>query len=479
MLVFSAPGFLIAGALLAAAPIALHMLARTPPERRPLPTARFLTADRRTRLRLRPPADRLLLALRVLFLLLVAAAFAQPRWQPDRAGSTVVVLLDAGRAMAPGWEDAMDAAAARLTEGGALVVFDTAARSYPQPDVATLDSIRAAGPGDVAARYTVALRGLRSAARALTADSAAAVLITRPRWSAWSPALPFVRDAAWPGGIEILEHAPVTEGGPTGTRADATVRDTSTPGATVDAAIVGASGHPLRPFVAAALRALGYQLEAAGGSDPVRIVLPGGAPADTRQGASGRTVRLGGSGGGPGSGLGREAGATTDRGRLVLPSGQAITGWRQASLPAGRSNVAVVWEDGSPAASVNDEQGCSAHLGAEPVTPAAAADPAFPRLLEALIRACEPDSAIDDPVADDPLADDPLADDALADGPLDAGALAVLRGDDALGASSAVAVEVASLGGAPGRELWRVALLLALLVAVVETAVAYLGRRPR
>lgn len=461
MLVFSAPAFLIVGALLTTVPVALHMLARTPPERRPLPTARFLTVDRRTRLRLRPPADRVLLALRVLFLLLLAAAFAQPEWRPERAGSAVVVLLDAGSAMTGDWENAVAAAAARVADGGSIVVFDTTARIYPQPDAATLDSIRTAGPTAAPTRYVAALRGLRAAAAALPAESASAVLVTRPRWDAWSPALPFLRETAWPAAIELVA-AGSPASGPDGSRAGAGERDTRSSGR---AEIVAAEGHPLRPFVAAALRSLDYELDAGTSANVVTVVLPGADPAGARDGATGGTVRFGGSG--MGAGAGAERHPALDRGRLVLPSGHTVGGWREAGSPAGR-NVIAVWEDGRPAATVDHEAGCTAHLAAEPATPAGAADPAFPRLLDTLIRACDRDGG---PVEAAPSAVDPLA-----DVPLDAGALAVLRGET-LSGGEAPGVDVASLGGVRGHELWRAALLLAVLVALCEAAVAYVGRR--
>lgn len=457
MLAFSAPAVLLAGALLAIVPLVLHMLARTPPERRPLPTARFLTADRRTRLRLRPPADRLLLALRVLFLLLLAAAFAQPEWRPDRSGSAVVVLLDAGSAMGEVWDEAVDAAGARVAGGGSLVVFDTAARTYHQPDAATLDSIRAAGPSALPGRYLAALGGLRAAAGTLPAESASAVLVTRPRWDAWSPALPFVREVAWPAAIELVDAAPELAS------AEVRIPEPHT-GGPRRARILGPEAHPLRAFVSAALRSLGYELDANTGADVVTVVLPGATAGGG--GKTGRIVTLGSSE--PGAERGS---SSVGRGRLVLPSGHTIEGWREAASTAAGANVVAVWEDGRPAATVDRADGCTAHLAAEPATSVAAADPEFPRLLDTLIRSC-------DPAGGRPGAGWSAADPA-GDVSLDAGALAVLRGGAHAGGEVATGVQIASLGGAQGRQLWRVALLLALLVALAEAAITYAGRRSR
>lgn len=467
MLAFGAPVFLVVGALLSIVPIALHMLARMPPERRPLPTARFLTVDHRTRLQLRPPTDRLLLALRVLLLLLLAAAFAEPEWRPDRAGSEVVVLLEGGEGSAAVWPDALDAARDRLREGGALVVFDSAARVFHDPEPGTLDSIRSAGPSTAPSRYLAAFRGLHTATAALAAESASAVLITRLTWDSWSPALPFVRETAWPGAVEVVEAG----GGGEASRvaaADVTAADVGAADAPAveprRAAIVGPDDHPLRPFVAAGLWSLGYEPATAGERPFVTVILPGVA-ADATSTAD-HTVVLGG----PPASTRGNAGDRSDRGRLVLSATHALEGWVDATGHdadhSGPANAIAVWEDGRPAAAVQRGEACTAYLLAEPATPAAAADPAFPRLLAALIDSCSPGEASHDGA---------MAETEVGDQPLDAGALTVLRGPAAAD-DPAEAVEVAALGGVDGHELWRVVLLLALLVALTEAAIAYAGR---
>ena len=71
------PAFIFAGIALAALPVVLHLRARRPPERAPLPTVRFLSPDARTLLRLqRRPTDRLLMTLRIGLALALGAAFA-------------------------------------------------------------------------------------------------------------------------------------------------------------------------------------------------------------------------------------------------------------------------------------------------------------------------------------------------------------------------------------------------------------------
>lgn len=453
MITFAAPAFLAAGALLALGPLVLHMLARTPPERRPLPTARFLEADPRTRLRLRRPADLLLLALRMAFLALLGAAFAGPAWVAQRDGAGRVVLLDAGAGMAPAWEEAIAVAADRLGEDATLVVFDSAAR-FPDDGVRALDSLAASGPADVPSSYLAALRGLRLAGSALAVDSATAVLVTRPRWGAWSPAVPVARDAAWPARIELAGVG--SNAGPDGSP------DLSQPAG--HATVVGADAHPLRPHAEAALGALGFEVRDEGGE--LALVLPEAVDARADSGrvdGPSRIIVLGGrpvhDGGvawrGAGDSRGGE-GPVRSRGRLVLPGGRALDGWRAlGGIPAAGARVAAAWEDGRAAAAAGGTDGrCVVYLGAEPASAGAAADPAFPHLIAALAEACAPDRA--------------PRPDGLEGVRLDAGAMAVL-GRDRLPR----AADLSGLVGETGRPLTRGLLSLALFVALAELALAY------
>ena len=496
MLAFAAPAFLVAGALLALAPLALHMLARTPPERRPLPTARFLSPDRRTRLRLRPPTDRGLLALRMAFIVLLCAAFAGPVWAPDRDGGRVVVLLDAGAGMAPVWGAALGAARERVGAGGTLVVFDTTAR-IADDALATLDSLSAAGPGAAAGDYLAALRGLRAAGAALPAESASAVLVTRPRWGAWSPGVTTAREAAWAGRIEVVALE-VGEPAPEGAGSRAVGPDAASPSfpgprsstAARPVRIDAPGDHPLRPYLHAALEALGHDVtgdqrgsgdgDAPGNGITVVADTRTAEPAAARAGTAQRSPALA-------------------RGRLVLPGGRALDGWRPAedglavrartassggapapggaSPPGGAGGPVLlpVWEDGRPAATVTVAgDHCVARLDAAPVRPGAAGDPSFPRLLQALIAACArgPGGVSAEGPGTGPLAPGgaAAADAALAGVPLDAGALALLRAE-----SLAEWVALERPEGA-GRSLARWALALALLLAVAEGLTSY-GRR--
>ncbi|HET7461305.1 MAG TPA: BatA domain-containing protein, partial [Longimicrobium sp.] len=190
MLTFGTPAFLLAGALAALVPLALHLIRRRPPARAPLPTERFLTPDPRTSVRVSRPTDPLLLALRMLLLALAGAAFARPAWVPRARGTSEIVLVDRGAAMASGWARAVAAARGRLLgpDGrarGELVLFDTAALRVPRRRVtpALFDSLVSAPPSAGTIRYAAALRAIPGAARELRgADSVRVAMITRPRW---------------------------------------------------------------------------------------------------------------------------------------------------------------------------------------------------------------------------------------------------------------------------------------------------------
>lgn len=455
MITLAAPAFLVAGTLLALVPLALHMLARTPPDRRPLPTARFLEVDRRTRLRLRRPADLLLLAMRMALLLLLGAAFARPAWVADREGGARVVLLDAGAGMAGAWEAAVAVAADRLGEGGTLVVFDTAARVI-EDGGAALDSLRRAGPGAGPSSYLAALRGLRLATGWMRADSADAVLITRARWGAWSAALPTVREAAWPARIEVVDVD--GEGG----EASRAMGDSIEP-AERPATVIGADDHVLRPYVEAALGALGFDDPAPAGEESDLAVVLSGVEAIAGSLPGRRVVVLGGrvDRGGFGRAWNVDAAdrnaARPGRGRLVFPGGEALAGWRPVpGAPADEARVLAVWEDGRPAAAaIRRGDGCLAYLAAEPEAGGAAADPALPHLIRTLADGCEPR------VPGEPSGS------ALDGVALDSGALRTLRADQLPRAA-----ELAVIAPGRGRALTRALLALALVVAAAEIAVA-------
>lgn len=228
---FLAPLFLAAGAVAAGVIVLLHFLARRRPRSAVLPTARFVPDDpARWPARAPRPTDLLLLALRVLAVLVIAAAFAQPVRAPERTVTTRLVLVDRSRAV--GDERALrDSALSVLREGDVMIVFDTASITHPN---GSRDSASAVARSTAPPSLSAALIAAERAALDLreTTDSLELVIISSFADAAWDAATPELR-ARWPARVRLV-HVPLATG------------DTSP--STVD--VRGAASDPVRTAVA-------------------------------------------------------------------------------------------------------------------------------------------------------------------------------------------------------------------------------------
>jgi hypothetical protein len=211
---FLAPWALVVGGLAAVGTVLLHLVALQRPAAYLLPTARFIP-DRRTLVRriASRPRDLLLLALRVLLLLSVAAAFAQPVLAPRYGTRARIVLLDRSSAVASGAEG-VGRVRALLGDGVAtrLILFDSAATSVPDARAA-LDSIeRAPTRPDVPGSLSAALIAARRAGAtvATDADSVELVLVSPVTAAETDVALDSVR-GLWPGAMTVARVAPRTD----------------------------------------------------------------------------------------------------------------------------------------------------------------------------------------------------------------------------------------------------------------------------
>lgn len=465
MLDFARPGLLAAGLLAALVPLVLHLIARRPPERVALPTARFLAPDSRAAIRLRRrPTDLLLLALRMLLLALLGAAAAGPAWLPRQEGTAELVLLDRSAAMGgPAWTAAVGEARRALLgpDGagrGALVLFDSVAAPVAQGGLtaALFDSLAAAVPGGSAPDYAAALRAVPSAARGLGgADSVRVTLLSSLRWDGWRPGLVAVRRAAWPGAIRLPELSPATPSADTAGSTSTTRRN---------AAVLAAPGRG--GYVAAALGATGWSVGPSADSASVHFLLgPVDATAASRVRAAagaGATVVVSGAALTGWTDVlpwaADEDGDTlASGGSLVLDDGTRLDGAarRFAGRPTPGARLLAAWEDGRPATAASRVgRGCMVYVGTDLEAGSLPLSASFPRAVDRLARGCDgAESTV------------------RGSGPLDQGARAVLRG------GGAEAVAVASLGAMGGGvPLARWVLGVALLVALVETVLAY-GRR--
>lgn len=476
MITFATPAFVVAGALAALVPLALHLIRRRPPARAPLPTERFLAPDPRTSVRVSRPTDPLLLALRMLLLFLAGAAFARPAWVPAARGMNEIVLLDRGAAMSTGggWAAAVAAARQRLlgADGrarGELVLFDSAAVHLPRRRItpALFDSLAAAPPRASTVRYAAALRALPAAARGLgSADSVRVTLITRPRWGGWSDGLAPLRRAAWPGAIDLvaLPNAGLDAG------ADMARRDTrSEPKRAI---FLADPADRAAQYPVAALQAVGWTVTvtAPGASipgDSAQLIVAAAPlpPATARE-----VVQRAGRGATllvdaaaivsiPDLPWARAAGADSAAGAMWLDDGVHLPGAASRLSGGLGRGVAVLaaWDDGRPAAVARRTgAGCTVVAGTHLARGEMVLDAAYPRALDRLARGCEsPENTT------------------TANLPLDAGGRAVLAGvGPRMVAAGAVG---AAAGGVP---LGRWMMAAALLVAVAETFLAYRRKRP-
>ena len=472
MITFGAPAFLLAGGLAALVPLALHLIRRRPSSRAALPTARFLSPDPRTSVRVGRPTDLLLLALRMLLLVLAAAAFARPVWRPAARGTASVVLLDRGAAMAGGdaWPRAVTAARQRLLGPrgealGALVLFDTAATVLPPSQVTPgrLDSLAAVRPSGSESSYAAALRAIAPATGMLPeADSVRVTLVTRPQSNGWNDGLAALRRAVWPGAMEMVALPDLDTGD--GEIVADNVR--------AKEALYFADALEGLSYAKPALEAMGWRVRMTSSTDAVldsaRLIVvgsavQGGFAASLDQAArAGATVLVAAPAAGSLRGIVPWAGAMrvdSGGGGVWLASGAHVAGaaLRVSGDAARGAAVVASWDDGQPAAAARRlGRGCVVFAATDLERGEMTLDPEYPRLLDGLARGCEAAAA-------------PSS--ISRSTPLDAGARAVLRGT---GARVVAARTVPGWGG--GVPLGRWALGAALLAALAETFFAY-GRK--
>lgn len=212
---FLAPLSLLLGGAAAAAVLALHLLTTRRPPPLALPTARFVpVGEARAVARSSKPTDLLLMALRMLAVLLVGAAFARPMMDAPGPKVRAVVLLERSRAVAAP-DEAARLAREALGEGGALVVFGDSARELPVDSIgpgvtASIDSNVSEGRPALSAAGS--LSGAFIAARAAAAgiapgaDSVRLVVVSPLTEAAVDAATPALRDT-WPGRVELIRVA--------------------------------------------------------------------------------------------------------------------------------------------------------------------------------------------------------------------------------------------------------------------------------
>jgi aerotolerance regulator-like protein len=154
---FLAPGFFVAGLAAALAVAALHFIVTRRPRSIEFPTARFVPdLPVVARSRSIQFSDLLLLVLRVLTILLVAAALARPVFSPRRERIVRVIAADVSASVA-NRKDVRDSVHSLYRTGDAIVAFDTAARLVTSPD-SMYGAARVQASGSLSAGLVGALR---------------------------------------------------------------------------------------------------------------------------------------------------------------------------------------------------------------------------------------------------------------------------------------------------------------------------------
>lgn len=192
---FLFPAFL-AGALAAAIPVVLHLARRAAPPRVPFSDIRFLKGAPLLQARRRRVRERLLLALRITALLLLALAFARPF--VDATGLSgrrvTMVALDRSFSLSPErFARARDEARAAIAEAPAddlvgLVTFDERAAVVAAPALDRAGAMAALGratPGFGATRYEAPIA---AAAAAIGARGGRIVVVTDLQRAGWAGA---------------------------------------------------------------------------------------------------------------------------------------------------------------------------------------------------------------------------------------------------------------------------------------------------
>jgi hypothetical protein len=209
MISFLLPGFLYAAGAVALGVVVLHLLVTQQPKSDVLPTVRFFpdVVARSTSVTIRP-SDLWLLLLRVLTILLIGAAFAQPQLRPDHRSVARIVAADLSRAVGNAAQLA-DSARRYTASAAGVVLFDSRAREVTPAVAAESLSTFASNTGTRprGALSPALIMALRAASRIReSADSLELVIVS-----------PFVREEAdaatqalraiWPGHVKIVRVA--------------------------------------------------------------------------------------------------------------------------------------------------------------------------------------------------------------------------------------------------------------------------------
>jgi hypothetical protein len=201
---FLYPGILWLGAIASAAVVALHFIVTRQPRSEVFPTARFVPDNAvKAVSRSDRPTDLLLMMLRVLAIMSIAAAFARPVISSYREPKARIILADLSRS-SHDIRSVTDSVTRYFREGDILVGFDSAARLLEHPD--SLENVASSSnKGSLSAALVLAIR---SASRLRErADSIGLTVVSAFPAASWDAATDTIR-SLWPGSVEIVRVPP-------------------------------------------------------------------------------------------------------------------------------------------------------------------------------------------------------------------------------------------------------------------------------
>jgi hypothetical protein len=207
MLSFLHPGFLYATGAASAVVVALHFLVAEQPRAGILPTVRFFpdVEVRATALTIRL-SDILLLLIRVLTLLLIGAAFAQPQLKPSRSAKLRILAMDVSRDVSRTTQ-VRDSAKKYLPDAATVIAFDSVATEMtPKAAPVYLDALEAGvhsqQQGSLSSALVVALR---AASRLRERADSLELVVISPMLREETDSATLAIRALWQGRINIVQ----------------------------------------------------------------------------------------------------------------------------------------------------------------------------------------------------------------------------------------------------------------------------------
>jgi hypothetical protein len=224
---FLFPGFLVAAGLVSAAVVVLHFLVTQQPRSEDLPTVRFVpdVPARSTSVAIKP-SDLLLLLVRVLTIMAIGAAFAQPQLKPKRERVGRIVLADVSRATG-NIREVADSVATFASSTSAAIVFDSIAHEVDPTKLAdTLGAVagqtnRSTSRGSLSSAL---ITGLRAAARVREAADSLELVVVSPFVGEERDAATDSIRALWPGHVRLVKVAAANLAADTGAAAAPSAR---------------------------------------------------------------------------------------------------------------------------------------------------------------------------------------------------------------------------------------------------------------